>query len=99
MRTQAEQLDYEMELLRAQREGREEEFRTGERAKLRAQRLTQLDDEMDDYFRKRDENAEHGSAQTTQEEATQPSKTFDVDEHRPRKSQQQSKSAESTATS
>lgn len=57
MRTEVEQLDYEMELLKAQREGREEEFKTEERAKLRAKKAQELDAEMDDYFKKKDEVA------------------------------------------
>lgn len=60
LRTEAEQLDYEMELLRAQREGREEEFRAHERAKLRARKAASLDAEMDEYFKKRDEKPEGG---------------------------------------
>lgn len=99
MRTKAEQLDYEMELLRAQREGREEEFRAEERAKLRARRLTQLDDEMDDYFRERDDNTDVKNTQTTQQKAEQPQKALDDDEQRPRESQRQIKPTGSTGTS
>lgn len=55
MRTEAEQLDYEMELLKAQRDGREEEFKTEERAKLRARKAEELDAEMDEYFKKKDD--------------------------------------------
>lgn len=39
-----------MELLRAQREGREEEFKSQEREKQRACAAALLDAEMDDYF-------------------------------------------------
>lgn len=51
-RTSQEQLDYEMDLLRAQREGREEEFKKEASEKLRASRAAVLDAEMDDYFSK-----------------------------------------------
>lgn len=47
-----------MELLRAQRDGREEEFKAEERAKLRARRAEELDAEMDDYFKKKDDVVE-----------------------------------------
>lgn len=53
LRTDAEQLDYEMELMRAQHEGREEEFRAEERAKMHARRAASLDAEMDEYFKKK----------------------------------------------
>lgn len=42
-----------MELLRAQREGREEEFKRQEREKLRERTAARLDAEMDDYFSSR----------------------------------------------
>lgn len=63
LRTEAEQLDYEMELLRAQREGREEQFKTAERAKLHARKAQQLDAEMDEYFKKKDDVAEEKEAE------------------------------------
>ncbi len=50
----AEQLDYEMELLRAQRDNREKEFLEEQRKKRREKRKQTLDDEMDAYFAARD---------------------------------------------
>lgn len=50
----AEQLDYEMELLRAKRENREKEFLEEQRKKKREKRKQTLDDEMDAYFAARD---------------------------------------------
>lgn len=44
-----------MELHRAKREGREQEFLAEERAKMRARRANQLDEEMDAYFKQRDD--------------------------------------------
>lgn len=99
MRTEAEQLDYEMELLRAQREGREEEFRAEERAKLRTRRLTQLDEEMDDYFRKRDEDATTKDTQTSQEEGSEPKETPGADKQVQEEPQQQTTPSKPTATS
>lgn len=52
-RSSAEQLDYEMELHRAQREGREEEFKEEERKKMRVRAAARLDAEMDEYFKDR----------------------------------------------
>lgn len=49
-RTEAEQLDYEMELMRARREGREEDFRRDEREKMRVRAAARLDEEMNEYF-------------------------------------------------
>lgn len=46
-----------MELLKAQRDGREKEFLEEERKKLHEKRLAKLDAEMDDYFKKQDEPA------------------------------------------
>lgn len=46
----AEELDYQMELLKAQREGREEEFKAEQAAKRREKKKKSLDDEMDAYF-------------------------------------------------
>lgn len=70
LRTEAEQLDYEMELLKAQREGREEEFKAEERAKLRAKKAQELDAEMDDYFKQKDDATDEkdgkGEAQESQ---------------------------------
>lgn len=68
-RTQAEQLDYEMELLRAQREGREEEFKRQEREKLRSKFTASLDAEMDEYFKSRPTEgaSENGDAVTKDE--------------------------------
>lgn len=57
-RSEAEQLDYEMELLRAQREGREEEFKQQEREKRRAKFAASLDAEMDEYFKSRPKDDE-----------------------------------------
>lgn len=53
-RPTAEQLDFEMELLRAQREGREDDFRKEHAEKRREKRKQTLDDEMDEYFKARD---------------------------------------------
>lgn len=73
-RTEAEQLDYEMELLRAQREGREDEFKQQEREKRRAKFAASLDAEMDDYFKSRpkeDQVTNHDTpAQVTDKSAT-----------------------------
>lgn len=65
-RTAEEQLDYDMELLKAQREGREAEFKKEAGEKLRADHVARvakrkeeaaarLDAEMDDYFKKKDQ--------------------------------------------
>lgn len=63
-RVTAEQLDYEMELLRARREGREAEFKKEHAAKRAAARKKNLDAEMDDYFKQRDEkqDAQHANS-------------------------------------
>lgn len=53
-----------MELLRAQREGREEEFKQQEREKRRAKFAASLDAEMDEYFksRQKDDETTNGDA-------------------------------------
>lgn len=45
-----------MDLYRAQREGREEEFKKEAQEKLRAKHAAALDAEMDDYFSKRNDD-------------------------------------------
>lgn len=64
-----------MELLRAQREGREEEFKKQEREKLMAKKAAELDKEMDDYFKEKDakKDDEKDEVQKEKDEATKPS--------------------------
>lgn len=77
-RTAAEQLDYDMELHRAQREGREEEFKQEEREKLRARTAARLDAEMDDYFSSRPKKDDALAENGEDENKTPPeSATFD----------------------
>lgn len=71
MRTAQEQLDYEMDLLRARRDGREEEFVREEREKLHAKRAANLDAEMDDYFSKKEEKLEQSTNGQKEETAAE----------------------------
>lgn len=54
-----------MELLRAQREGRETEFKQQEREKKQAKTAASLDAEMDDYFNSRPKKETDASTDAT----------------------------------
>lgn len=63
-----------MELLKAQREGREEQFRAEEAQKRKALRVASLDAEMDEYFKNRNKPAPPSKEQpaTTTDPASNP---------------------------